>query len=46
VYPPPGALIVAGNADRSPGYLDRVRSAAEYISVPSAGDIELTMRAG
>jgi predicted O-methyltransferase YrrM len=40
----PGALIVADNADRSPEYLHRVRSAGEYISVPFAEDVELSMR--
>ncbi|HEY1667868.1 MAG TPA: class I SAM-dependent methyltransferase [Trebonia sp.] len=40
----PGALIVADNADRSPEYLYRVRSASEYISVPFAEDVELSMR--
>jgi predicted O-methyltransferase YrrM len=40
-----GALIVADNADDSPGYLARVRSAANgYLSVPFAEDVELTMR--
>ena len=43
----PGALIVADNAGRSPEYLQRVRSAAGgYTSVPFAGDVELSMRAG
>jgi predicted O-methyltransferase YrrM len=43
----PGALIVADNADRSPDYLRRVRSAAGgYASVPFAGDVELSMRTG
>jgi predicted O-methyltransferase YrrM len=43
----PGSLVVADNADRSPEYLDRVRSAAGgYISVPFAGDVEVSMRAG
>lgn len=43
----PGALIVADNADRSPEYLDRVRSAAGgYTSVPFAEDVELSMRTG
>jgi predicted O-methyltransferase YrrM len=40
----PGALIVADNADRSPEYLQRVRSSGHrYISVPFADDVELTM---
>jgi predicted O-methyltransferase YrrM len=43
----PGALIIADNADRSPGYLHRVRSATSgYTSVPFAGDVELSMRTG
>jgi predicted O-methyltransferase YrrM len=41
----PGALLVADNADRSPEYLRRVRSAAlGYVSVPFAADVELSMR--
>jgi len=40
-----GALIVADNADASPEYLARVRSAAGgYLSVPFADDVELSMR--
>lgn len=40
-----GALIVADNADDSPEYLTRVRSAAGgYLSVPFADDVELSMR--
>jgi predicted O-methyltransferase YrrM len=43
----PGALIVADNADYSPEYLERVRSPAHgYLSVPFAGDVELSMRVG
>jgi predicted O-methyltransferase YrrM len=41
----PGALIIADNADWSPEYLERVRSPAHgYMSVPFAGDVELSMR--
>jgi len=41
----PGALIIADNADYSPEYLERVRSATGgYMSVPFAADIELSMR--
>ncbi|MFB2604274.1 O-methyltransferase [Rhizobium phaseoli] len=41
----PGTLIVADNADVSPGYLARVRTpAAGYLSTPFADDIELSMR--
>jgi predicted O-methyltransferase YrrM len=40
----PGAMVVADNADRSPEYLQRVRSGGGYMSVPFADDIELTMR--
>jgi predicted O-methyltransferase YrrM len=41
----PGALIVADNADRSPEYLQRVRSpTGGYTSVPFADDVELSMR--
>ncbi len=40
-----GALIVADNADDSPEYLTRVRSASsDYFSVPFADDVELSMR--
>jgi predicted O-methyltransferase YrrM len=43
----PGALVIADNADRSPDYLRRVRSAADgYTSVPFAEDVELSMRTG
>jgi predicted O-methyltransferase YrrM len=43
----PGALIIADNADYSPDYLERVRSpAGGYMSVPFAGDVELSMRTG
>ncbi len=41
----PGALIVADNADYSPEYLARVRSATGgYLSTPFAEDVELSMR--
>jgi predicted O-methyltransferase YrrM len=40
-----GALVVADNADWSPEYLARVRArAAGYLSVPFAGDVELSMK--
>ena len=43
----PGAFIVADNADYSPEYLARVRSHENgYMSVPFAGDVELSMRIG
>jgi predicted O-methyltransferase YrrM len=42
-----GALIVADNADSSPEYLARVRSATDgYLSVPFADDVELSIRLG
>ena len=42
---PPGALVVADNADSSPEYLQRVRATdAGYTSVPFGGDVELSMR--
>ena len=42
-----GAFILADNADWSPEYLARVRSPAHgYMSVPFAGDVELSMRIG
>lgn len=41
----PGALIIADNADYCPDYLERVRSPAKgYLSVPFAGDVELSIR--
>ena len=41
----PGALIVADNTDKSPDYLDLVRSSEKgYTSVPFADDVELSMR--
>jgi len=43
---PPGALIVADNADYCPEYLARVRSGGGYLSVPFAEDVELSMRLG
>jgi predicted O-methyltransferase YrrM len=43
----PGALIVADNANMSPGYLKRVRSPASgYMSTPFSADVELSMRIG
>jgi predicted O-methyltransferase YrrM len=43
----PGALIVADNADDSPDYLARIRTAGSgYMSVPFAEDVELSMRLG
>jgi predicted O-methyltransferase YrrM len=40
-----GAFIVADNAEYSPDYLARVRSAVSgYMSVPFGGDVELSMR--
>ena len=41
----PGTLIVADNADRTPEYLQLVRSSTHgYTSVPFADDVELSMR--
>jgi predicted O-methyltransferase YrrM len=41
----PGAFVVADNAEHSPEYLARVRSAAHgWLSVPFAEDVELSMR--
>jgi predicted O-methyltransferase YrrM len=41
----PGALVVADNADMSPDFLAVVRAAGSaYLSVPFAGDVELSMR--
>ncbi len=43
----PGAFVVADNADMSPEYLDRVRSAlGGYVSAPFGDDVELSMRTG
>ena len=43
----PGTLIVADNADRTPEYLEIVRSSSDgYTSVPFADDVELSMRTG
>jgi predicted O-methyltransferase YrrM len=40
-----GAFVVADNADYSPEYLARVRSpGGGYLSVPFAGDVELSMK--
>jgi predicted O-methyltransferase YrrM len=40
-----GGYLVADNAGSSPEYLARVRSTNEgYLSVPFAGDVELTMK--
>jgi predicted O-methyltransferase YrrM len=42
-----GALVLADNADWSPEYVGRVREPASgYVSVPLAGDVELSMKAG
>lgn len=41
----PGALVIADNADFSPDYLDYIRSPKNgYLSVPFAGDVELSIR--
>lgn len=37
------ALIVADNADKSPAYLARVRDSGQYLSVPFAADVELSL---
>ena len=43
----PGALVVADNADDSPDYLARVRSAdSGYLSTPFGDDVEVSMRLG
>lgn len=40
-----GALVIADNADQSPDYLARVRSAAAgYLSVPFAAEVEVSLR--
>ena len=41
----PGALLVADNADWCPEYLARVRATdGGFLSVPFAGDVELSMK--
>ncbi|MFT4077497.1 MAG: class I SAM-dependent methyltransferase [Asticcacaulis sp.] len=42
----PGSLIVADNTDYCLDYVERVRSGGNYLSVPFAEDIELSMRIG
>ncbi|HTT31253.1 MAG TPA: O-methyltransferase [Solirubrobacteraceae bacterium] len=43
----PGTLIIADNADRTPEYLQVVRSSSHgYTSVPFVDDVELSMRTG
>lgn len=43
----PGAMIIADNADYSPDYLAQVRApAGGYLSLPFAGDVELSMKLG
>jgi predicted O-methyltransferase YrrM len=43
----PGALVIADNADFSPGYLEHVRSPASgYMSIHFCEDVELSMRLG
>jgi predicted O-methyltransferase YrrM len=43
----PGAIVVADDAERSPDYLLRVRSAdGGYVSVPFGGDVVVSMRVG
>jgi predicted O-methyltransferase YrrM len=43
----PGAFVIADNADYSPDYLARVRSAGGgYLSLPFDEDVELSMRLG
>lgn len=40
-----GALIIADDADHSPDYLAKVRSATGgYFSVPFTNDVELSMK--
>lgn len=44
---PPGALVIADNADYSPDYLAQVRSPANgYLSTPFGADVELSLRLG
>ena len=40
----PGALILADNAEMAPEYIQSVRKAAGYMSVPAIDDVELTMK--
>ena len=39
-----GGLIVADNAEMAPEYIQSVRKAGGYMSVPVADDVELTMK--
>ena len=39
-----GALIVSDNADQSPDFIARIRSEQDYLSVPFAADVEVSMR--
>jgi predicted O-methyltransferase YrrM len=42
---PAGALIIADDAERSPEYLQRVRSADDgFTSMPFGGDVEVSLR--
>lgn len=45
-YLRPGALIVADDADFSPEYLERVHSSKEYMSLPFADGVEVSMWLG
>jgi predicted O-methyltransferase YrrM len=41
----PGALVIADDADASPDYLARVRSAEHgYLSTPFGDDVEVSVR--
>ena len=40
----PGALLVADDTDFIPEYLQRVRTPGQYVSVPVAAGLELSMR--
>lgn len=43
----PGGLVVADNADYSPGYVARVREPdGGYLSVPFGSEVEVSLRVG
>ena len=39
-----GALLIADNVDSSPAFLAKVRDQRAYVSVPFAGDVEVSMK--
>jgi predicted O-methyltransferase YrrM len=41
-----GALIVSDNADECPEFIERIRGSKNYLSVPFAEDVELSIFMG